>query len=318
MDKSRLAQRIAGCYIPIPTLFRDGDLELNLAGMQRHVRFLVDGGAREGHAVLLVGGGAGEFHTMNVDERLEIARAAVEAAEGKVGVILGVQTTNQRDLIALAQGAERIGCLAVQASAPFYEVPTEDDVMDWLKAISDHAEVGIVFYATPWTGFHASLDFLGRICDAPGVMAIKWFAPHRHIFERALRDYARSIMFIDNSLQFVFAHLMGARGINVHISNYWPQWGQRLWNLLEAGRYADAQHEMTRVLQPYYDLCDEVAAYTGGEGHVDKLCLEYVGLDGGRCRPPARDIRPLFADKVHRMAAACGVPKAGTDTTRDK
>ena len=51
MDKSLLANRISGCYVPIPTLFRDGDLELNLPGMRRHVRFLVEGGLREGHSV---------------------------------------------------------------------------------------------------------------------------------------------------------------------------------------------------------------------------------------------------------------------------
>ncbi len=309
MNKAQLIQRISGCYIPIPTLFREGDLELNLPGMQRHVRFLIERGVREGKSSILVGGGAGEFHTMNVEERLRCAEAVVEAAQGEVGVILGVQTTNQRDLIALSKGAEKLGCLAVQASAPFYEVPTESDVVEWLKAVSDHADVGIVFYATPWTGFHTSLNLLGRLVEATGIIAVKWFAPQRHDFELAMRTYARQIMFIDNSLQYVFAHMMGARGINLHVSNYWPEWGQKFWEMLEAGHYAEAQREQTRVVQPYYDLCPEVAAYTGGEGHLDKLCLEYIGLEGGRCRPPTRDIRQVYGEKVRQMAAACGVPK---------
>jgi dihydrodipicolinate synthase/N-acetylneuraminate lyase len=312
MNKSQLAQRISGCYIPIPTLFRDDDLELNLAAMKKHVQFLIDGGAHEGKSAILVGGGAGEFPTMSVEERIRIAEAVVEAAGGKVPVILGVQTTSQRDLIALVKGAEKTGCVAVQASAPFYEVPTEDDVLEWLRAISDHSSVGIVFYATPWTGFHTSLNLVERLVAAPSVIAIKWFAPQRHVFELAMRKFAKHIMFIDNSLQYVFAHMMGARGINLHVSNYWPQWGQTFWEMLEAGRYAEAQREQTTVVQPYYDLCAEVAEYTGGEGHLDKICLEYVGLEGGRCRPPTRDIRPLFGEKIRQMAAACGVPKIGT------
>lgn len=309
MQKSDLARRISGCYIPIPTIFRDGDLELNLPGMKKHVQFLVAGGAKEGQSAILVGGGAGEFHTMNVEERLRIAEAAVEAADGKVPVILGVQTTNQRDLIALAKGAERAGCVAVQASAPFYEIPTEDDVMEWLKTISDHSSVGIVFYATPWTGFHTSLNLIPRLIDAPNVVAIKWFSPQRAVFERAMRDYSKKIMFIDNSLQYIFSHMLGARGINLHVSNYWPQWGQKFWAAMEAGQYAEAQKDQTRVVHPYYDLCEEIAKFTGGEGHIDKLCLEYIGLEGGRCRPPTRDIRPLFGEKVFAMAKACGVPK---------
>ncbi|NUQ62935.1 MAG: dihydrodipicolinate synthase family protein [Pirellulales bacterium] len=309
MNKLEIARRIAGCYIPVPTLFHDGDLELNLPGMQRHIRFLVDGGVREGRSVVLVGGGGGEFHALSVDERLRCAEAVVEAADGKVGVIMGVQTTNQRDLIAMAKGAEKLGCLAVQASAPFYEVPSDDDVMQWLAAIADHSSVGIVFYATPWTGFHTSLAFLERLVAAPNVVAIKWHSFDNSVFERAMRDFSRQIMFIDNAVQFIFSHMSGARGINLHASNYWPQWGQRFWDMLEAGQYAEAHREMTRVVRPYYDLCAEIAKFTGGEGHLDKLCLEYVGLEGGRCRPPARDIRPRFGERVRQMAAVCGVPR---------
>ena len=32
-------KKISGCYVPIPTLFREGDLKLNLPGMRRHVQF---------------------------------------------------------------------------------------------------------------------------------------------------------------------------------------------------------------------------------------------------------------------------------------
>lgn len=312
MNKAQLARRIAGCYVPIPTLFRDDDLEINLPGMQKHVRFLVERGVREGQSVILVGGGAGEFHTMNVHERLRIAETAVAAADGQVGIVLGVQTTSQRDLITLVKGADKLGCIAVQASAPYYEVPTDDDVIEWLTAISDNSGVGIVFYATPWTGFHTSLKFIERLIEAPHVIGIKWYSPDRSVFERAMRDYAEQIMFIDNSLSFVFAHSLGARGINLHTSNYWPEWGQQFWNLLEDRKYAEAQREMTRVVMPYYDLCGEIVKFTGGEGHIDKLCMEYIGLEGGRCRPPTRDIRRQYGDAVRQMAAVCGVPRIAT------
>ena len=92
-------------------------------------------------------------------------------------------------------------------------------------------------------------------------------------------------MFIDDSLQYVLAHSLGARGVNLHMSNYWPECGQHLWVLLESGQYGEVHHEIARVVQPFHDLSDEVARFTGGEGHLEKLCLEYVGLEGCRCRP---------------------------------
>jgi dihydrodipicolinate synthase/N-acetylneuraminate lyase len=311
MDKASLAKRIAGCYIPIPTLFREADLELNLPGMQRHVRFLLEGGVREGNGVILVSGGAGEFSAMSVEERLRCAEAVVEAADGKVGVILGAQTTNQREAVALARGAQRLGCIAVQAAPPFYHPHTEDDVIEWLRTIADAADVGIVFYTTYWTGFKTSVEFLGRLAEAPGVVAIKWASPVRHTFERGLREYADKVLFIDNQLDFVLSHMLGARGINLHPSNYWPQFGVKLWSLLQSRQYEEAQGEMTRVVSPYYDLCWEIAEYTGGEGHLDKLCMELIGLDGGRCRPPTRDIRGQFRQRVAQMLRDCGVPRCG-------
>jgi hypothetical protein len=78
--------------------------------------------------------------------------------------------------------------------------------------------------------------------------------------------------------------------------------------MLEAGRYADAQREMVRVCMPFMDLWVETEAYTGGDGYLDKLCMELVGLPSSRNRPPTRDVRELFRDKARRMLLDCGVP----------
>ena len=60
---------------------------------------------------------------------------------------------------------------------------------------------------------------------------------------------------------------------------------------------------------PWEDIMAEIGKFTGGEGHLDKLCLELVGMDSSRCRPPTRDIRPLFREKVRQMLLKCGVPR---------
>jgi dihydrodipicolinate synthase/N-acetylneuraminate lyase len=307
MDRPRIQRRLRGCYIPLPTLFRDGDLELNLPGMRRHVRFLLDGGVREGNGVLLVCGAAGEFTTLTVDERLQIAEAVLDEAGGKVGVILGAQGTNPRELHVLARGAERLGVVALQVSPPFYHVHTDDDVFEFMQALAGAADVGLVFYTTYWQ-YRLSAELIGRVLELPGVVALKLAAASVLDFERGLRLFAGKTVVIDNQLDFVRSHMLGGQGVNVHPSNYWPQWGICLWELLEAKRYLEAQQEMTRAISPYYDLATEIEKFTGGEGHLDKLCLELVGLDSSRCRPPIRDIRPRFRDAARKMLRDCGVP----------
>jgi dihydrodipicolinate synthase/N-acetylneuraminate lyase len=304
-DKTRL--RLSGCFIPLPTLFRGDNLEINLKGMRRHVRFLLDGGIREGNAVLLVSGSAGDFTTLSIEERLEIAEAVLDEATGKVGVILGAQSANPRDVIILAKGAAKLKAAAVQVSPPFYQTYTDDDVFTFYKSLTEAVEIPVILYYTYWQ-YKLSLNLVSRVLDLPGVVALKWAAPSAFEFNKGLRLFAQRTCVIDNQLQFVQSHMMGARGIDTHPTNYWPEWGVKLWGLLEAGKYKDAEDSINQVVMPFYDLLEEISQFTGSEGNADKLCLELVGLDSSRVRPPVRDFRERFRDRAKKMLKDAGVP----------
>ena len=44
-----LRKRLQGCYVTLPTMFRDDDeLSVDLDAMRGHVRFLIDGGIMAG------------------------------------------------------------------------------------------------------------------------------------------------------------------------------------------------------------------------------------------------------------------------------
>src|SRR5881409_3702424 len=104
MDARRSRDRLVGCYVTIPTLFRDDpELSVDLEAIRRHVRFLVAGGLTTGHAVLLAGGAAGDFSTLTFDERLQVAEAVVDEAAGRVPIAMGGQTTSTAELIRLVR-----------------------------------------------------------------------------------------------------------------------------------------------------------------------------------------------------------------------
>ena len=52
----------------------------------------------------------------------------------------------------------------------------------------------------------------------------------------------------------------------------------------------------------------DIGRVTGGEGHIDKLALELVGLPGGITRPPTRPLPPVFRDRLRRLCLQAGVP----------
>ena len=74
-------------------------------------------------------------------------------------------------------------------------------------------------------------------------------------------------------------------------------------------RYAEVEREIMNVAAPYYWLWQEMEQYTSGDGYLDKLCMELVGLDSSRCRPPTRDVRERFRHKARQMLLDCGTPK---------
>ena len=127
MNQRQLRQRLQGCYVTIPTLFEEDGLGLNLSGIARHVKFLMAGGLLEGPGVILSGGGAGAFSTMTFDERLKVAHTVVEAAEGRIPVTVGAQTTCTAELVELATAAQQMGADYIQVSPPFYFSHTEED-----------------------------------------------------------------------------------------------------------------------------------------------------------------------------------------------
>ena len=311
MDQQQLRQRLQGCYVTIPTLFDDDTLAVNLPGIRQHVEFLIAGGIREGTGLILSGGGAGDFSTMSIAERIEVAAAVIDAAAGRIPVTVGAQTTSTAELIELAVAAGELGADFIQVSPPFYFSHTEDDFFEYIQAAASAApEVGLIVYNTHWTSMGVSYGMVERLIDLPNMVGVKWSSPGNVFFgfERVIDEFSDRVAVLDNQLRFVSSHMLGARAIELHICNHWPEWGVRLWGLLEDRDYPQVQRDLLDVVEPYYRLWAEMETYTSGDGYLDKLCMELVGLASSRCRPPTRDVRDEFREKTRQMLIDCGTP----------
>jgi dihydrodipicolinate synthase/N-acetylneuraminate lyase len=311
MDFARARKRLEGCYITVPTMFKDPDLEVDVAATKRNVAFLRERGITEKYGTLLAGGAAGDFSTMSFDERVKVAEAVVEAAGGKVPVAMGAQTTNTIELRRIAKAARKLGAEFIQVSCPFYFTHTEGDFYEYVCEAANAADIGIIIYNTFWTSSGVSFGMVEKLADIPNVVGLKWATPRTDAmeFESVVSHFSDRFTVIDNNLFFAASHMMGARAFEVHLANYWPEWGIRLIDNLEAGRYKDVQMALVREAMPFYTLWVEIEkTYTSGDGYLDKLAMELVGLDSSRCRPPTRDIRELYRERCREMLIATGVP----------
>ena len=311
MDYSQLKKDLEGLYITIPTLFNDPDMTINEDGIRQHISFLRSNGINRQNAVLLAGGAAGDFSTMSFEERVRVAGIVKEAA-GDIPVAVGAQTTSTMELQRLAQAAEEIGASFIQVSCPFYFNHTQDDFYEHILAVSRSAKIGLIIYNTFWTSAEVSFGMVERLIEIPQVVGLKW-ATKRSVameFEDVVQTFSSKLTVIDNDLLFPISHMLGAKAFEVHLCNHWPEWGVKLLATLEAGDYKQVELDMIKEALPYYRLWKKIEqTYTVGDGFVDKLCMELIGLPSSRCRPPTRDIREQYREEARQMLIQCGTPR---------
>jgi dihydrodipicolinate synthase/N-acetylneuraminate lyase len=311
-----LKDALAGCYVTIPTPFHDApDLPVNEAALRQYVRFLIDAGLTADYATFLAGGAAGDFSTMTFDERVRVAEIVVDEVAGRVPVAMGAQTTSTQEVVRLARAARKAGAQFIQVSCPFYFTHTEDDFEEFVRAAAEaEPDLGIILYNTFWTSQSISFAMVERIAEIPNIVGLKWATPRTDAmeFEDVVARFSRRFTIIDNNLFFAFSSMpaLGARAFEVHLCNFWPEWGIKLIDEVRAGNHVEIARMLVEEAMPFYKLWVTIERnFTSGDGYLDKLCMDLVGLPSSRCRPPTRDVRPVYRAEALEMLLAIGAPR---------
>jgi dihydrodipicolinate synthase/N-acetylneuraminate lyase len=311
-----LKTRLAGCYVTIPTPFGDEQgFPVSHAALRSYVRFLIKGGLSTDYATLLAGGAAGDFSTMTFNERLAVAETVADESNGSVPLAFGGQSTSTLELVRLADAAQSMGFDFIQVSCPFYFTHTEGDFEEFVTAAAKAApRLGIIVYNTFWTATGLSFAMIERLARIPNIVGLKWATPRTDAmeFEDVTSHFSERFTIIDNNLFFPYSAMpaLGAKAFEVHLCNYWPEWGIKLIDEVKARNYAEISRMMIDEAMPFYKLWVKIEKeYTSGDGYLDKLCMELVGLPSSRCRPPTRDVRERYREDTYQMMKRKKVPR---------
>ena len=315
MKNQQLQKNLEGCYVTVPTPFSDlPGFPINESALRSYVNFLIDGGLSANSAVFLAGGAAGDFSTMTLQERIRVAEIVISEVAGRVPVAMGAQSTSTLELVQIAQAAQKIGASYIQVSCPFYFSHTEGDFEEYVRAAAEAApDVGIIIYNTFWNSANISFAMVQRLAEIPNVVGLKWATPRTDAmeFESVVSTFSDRFTIIDNNLFFAFSPMpaLGAKAFEVHLCNFWPQWGLKLLQEIRNQQYPEVARMLVKEAMPFYKLWVDIEKnYTSGDGYLDKMCMELVGLPSSRCRPPTRDIRKLYLKQTHAMMQSIGVP----------
>jgi 4-hydroxy-tetrahydrodipicolinate synthase len=263
-----------GVFTAVVTPFaEDGSVDYD--AFQQLVTFLCENGS-DG---VVVSGTTGESPTLTDDERLDLLRAALEAAPVGKTVIAGTGTYSTAHSVHLTEQAHHAGAHAFLVVTPYYNKPPQRGIVAHFETIAAVSDRPIVVYNIPSrVVVNIEPTTMTRLAEIETVTTVKQangdLDQARHIVESGL-----DLLAGDDNLIQPFLELGGVGGICVHTHVVGPEVAEQV----RAGRSGDLERarEIDRELAPAYDLLQVQT-----NPIAIKTALSLLGHDVGGFRLP--------------------------------
>lgn len=273
------------------------DGRLNLAGVEQQAEHL----KRNGVTTAFIGGSTGESHSLNVEERLALARRWSEVAHGAgLRLVVHVGSNCLTDARTLAAQAQQLGADAIAALSPSYFKPRSLDALIACCAKIAGAAPGTPFYfydIPALTGVSFPMpEFLNLAANRiPTLAGIKFTNPDLMAFQSCL--HAQGGRFdipwgVDEYLLAAVA--VGAVGGVGSSFNFAAPLYNRILAAVARGDLAAARTEQFRSVQ----LIELLASF--GYMPAAKAVMGMLGVDVGPARLP---FLPLATEQHEQLRA---------------
>src|SRR5687768_13844405 len=152
----------------------EGDVDVGM--LRKWTDHLIEQGGVHG---IVACDSAGEFATLERNERMTVTETVIQAARGRVPVIVGVSHAATRAVLRFAEHAEKAGASALLLTPPIFMLPTHSEVLAHYEAVHDATSLPIVLYNTPdRTGVDLTPDLVAKLAELERVIAIKESSGH--------------------------------------------------------------------------------------------------------------------------------------------
>jgi 4-hydroxy-tetrahydrodipicolinate synthase len=287
-----------GCVVTAMVTPFDDDLRLDLDAAAALARWLSDHGS-DG---LVVSGTTGEGPTLSDGEKLDLFRAVREVVT--IPVIAGTGTNDTAHSTHLTKEAVRLGVDGVLAVTPYYNRPSQANLVHHFRAVAEAASgTPVILYDIPVrTGRKIDTDTIIELANVPNIVGVKdaagnpaesvrWVAATREDFELYSGDDNQTLPFLS----------VGAVGV-ISVSAHWA--GMQIGEMItafEKGNVDDARRMNERLLPSWLFNGSDVAP----NPVPTKAMMRTLGLGVGHCRPPmGPDEPPGLEDRAREVYAA--------------
>ncbi len=133
-------------------------------------RHLVD----TGNDGIVVAGTTGESPTLDVDEKVALFKAVVDAVGDRAFVVAGTGTYDTAESLQLTTRAIEVGVHGVMAVTPYYSRPPQQGLFEHFIAIAEASSVPVLLYNIPSrTSRRIEVETLVRLAEHDRIVAVK-------------------------------------------------------------------------------------------------------------------------------------------------
>jgi 4-hydroxy-tetrahydrodipicolinate synthase len=278
-----------GVFPAATTAFR-ADGSLDLAATERHFRALVEAGM---HGLVVIGT-VGENHSLEVPEKLDVLRAAVRAAGGRVPVLAGVAQNTTALACRFSKQAAEAGADGLMVLPAMVYPADGREAVAHFRAVARATKLPILVYNNPVSyKVDLSPEMLAELADEPTLVAVKESSDNpRRVTDLVNAVGDRYVLFGGVDDLMLESVVLGCTGWISGLVNAFPAESRKLWDLATAGRLDEAL-PIYRWFTPllHLDTHPKLVQYI-------KLAMAETGMGTETCRAPRL---PLVGEERTRI-----------------
>jgi 4-hydroxy-tetrahydrodipicolinate synthase len=274
---------------------------IDYPALHRFVDYLIDEGNVHGVIPL---GSTGEYYALSPEERETVLTATLGAVGQRVPVLAGANAGSTRDVVEYCRQAETLGAAGVLLAAPYYSLPTADELFEHFRVVNDSIRIPIMLYNYPGrTGVDMTPELIERLTDLDSIQYVKESSGDvTRVSEIIRRCGDRITVFCGCDTAALESFVLGATGWVGGVVNVLPK------EHVELFRLAVEEKEFLAARELYYRMLPTLALMEGGKytQYVKSGCQLMNHPVGPPRRPllkPTDDETALLADALRPFAA---------------
>lgn len=234
-----------GSMVALITPFKNG--QVDYAALERMVEFHIQNGT----TCLVVAGTTGECPTLSHEEHIDVIKAVVDYAKGRILVMAGAGSNNPVEAIKLSNAAKDAGADCLLHNAGYYNRPNQEGLYAHFKMVHDNTSLPIFLYNVPGrTVVNISSETVAKLSKLERVVGIKDATGNleRPWLERNMIDKPFIFLSGEDSTAVSF-NVAGGVGVISVTANVAPALVAKVQNLTLEKKWEEAAEQQLKLMK---------------------------------------------------------------------